>query len=243
MLYNVTHSLCDDGLASAWVMRSKYPKIQTIFDYHDGAWKKTQFKEGDFIYFTDISPLPKDSIDYIINKGADFFVYDHHETALQELKSFFELGGDRSIESKFNIKMGDCGAVLTWRNMFPNEKLPRILSYIDIADLWKWEKDSNALPICRYIRHNVNSNNVDSFQNLVDNIDFEKAIVDGKLLLEQVRKQMNKILFNKMLVDFDGTKLLVVNDSLYGSELGHELAIESPSKLGMTYYIMKDGIK
>ncbi len=235
-IYNVSHSFCDDGLASAWVIKQAFPKIETQFSLPNvHEWRDLDIKAGDLLYFTDFSPLPQHAIEFIINKGADFAVYDHHLTAQEKLNSCPDKS---SIEDKFHFDMAWCGAVVTWKKLFPDKELPELLKYIDIADLWKWDTDPDADDICAYIRFKLRSNDIESFDILAKNFDKNVAKEKGKLLKEHCKQQIDRILNHKYILNFDGTEIAATNDSTFPSELGHLLSEVSPSKIGIAFYML-----
>lgn len=238
MIYNITHGGgCNDGLASAWVVQryfSNMPnKPSVIFSTYNYEWKKNQFKSGDKIYFTDFSPKPDEAVN-LLNHGIEFVVFDHHATTMEELRNYED---KVFIEHNYNLNTSYCGAILTWKHFFPTEEVPLLLEYINIADMWQWEKKKDSKEVCMWIRNNLILNDINSFDNLFKNFDLKKAICEGSLLLKYRDKLVEELAYNKYEIDFHGIKVHAINDSLFSSELGHVLENSSPSGLGLTYYI------
>ncbi len=233
MIYLVSHSLCDDGTASAWVGKKKFTNAEIFFTSHNWEWKTSlNLKQYDKVYFIDICPLPEDILD-LIKKDVDFQVIDHHKTALDRIN---EAGIYELIKSKIVFDMNLCGTTLAWKTFFPNEKLPLLLKYIEIADLWHWDEEEDSKYVCEYIRYKLKANNIESFEKLMDEFNIDTAKKDGTILYKRLMRQVDRVCYNKSLLDFDGIKILAANDSVVVSEVGNELAQKSPSGLGMTYY-------
>jgi len=164
MKYNVSHSSCDDGLASAWIMKRAIPEIQTIFSTYNHEWKYTNFEAGDKVIFTDFSPEPEDAVE-LLNQGIDLKIIDHHATAKEKLDRFKDKD---SIKSYYHLNMRVCGSYLTWEFYFPNDNVPELLQYINIADMWEWDRREDSREVCAWVRHNLVMNDINSFQRLYD---------------------------------------------------------------------------
>ena len=232
-VYNITHGGCDDGLASAWVMKRAIPGIKTVFSTFNHEWKEYNFEAGDKVIFTDFCPDPSETVE-LLNKGVDVKIIDHHATAREKLDAFKDR---RSIEHCYHLDMNYCGSYLTWRFYFPNEERPEILKYINISDMWQWDKAEDSMEVCAWVRHNLTMNDTDSFQRLYETWNIPKAQEQGKLLVEQVKALVAKLATNRYELNFDGTLVHAINDSLFPSDLGHEFEKTSPSGIGVTYYI------
>ena len=232
-IYNCTHSQCDDGLASAWIMKRAYPKIETIFSTYSHEWKHHNFNSGDEIFFTDFSPEPEDAVE-LINQGVEFLVIDHHLTAQEKLNAFKD---KKSIQNHYRLNMEFCGAVLTWKHFFRNESMPELLEYINISDMWQWDERDDSREVCAWNRHNLVMNDIGSFQKLYETWSLTEAREKGALLVDQVNRLVTRLATPRYELNFDGTLVHAMNDSLFPSDLGHEFEKTSPSGIGVTYYV------
>jgi len=57
------------------------------------------------------------------------------------------------------------------------------------------------------------------------------------LLVDKVDSLVTRLATNRYEMDFDGTLVHAMNDSLFPSELGHRFEESSPSSIGITYYV------
>ncbi len=65
-----------------------------------------------------------------------YTVIDHHKTAAADVSLY---SADLRSQDKLVFDMAQSGAVLTFKYLFPDEKVPALLNYVQDRDLWKWE--------------------------------------------------------------------------------------------------------
>lgn len=159
----IHHSPCDDGFASAWIVRRKWP--DTIIK---GTNYGLPFPDiditGKHLLVADFSYKPEVLCE-LGNRAASIVILDHHKTADADLKDFKIgiCGGAKfaanDIEGIFcdfadlnrppivaRFDMGRSGAGLTWEFCFPDEPTPWLIQHIEDRDLWRM-----ALPDTRRV--------------------------------------------------------------------------------------------
>jgi uncharacterized protein len=150
----VYHFPCDDGFASAWIARKKWPDIRlTPTNYGlpfpekdiDGAPLDI---EGKNVLIADFSYKP-DELKRIGERATSVRILDHHKTAEADLREF--AGASLSVLRNFNggavqayFNMENSGAALTWEFCFPDDPMPIAIQLIEDRDLWRF-----ALPESR----------------------------------------------------------------------------------------------
>lgn len=160
----VYHFPCDDGFASAWIARRKWPDVVMAptnyglpFDV-DIAGKNVLMADFSFKY---------DELCAMSFKAKRIVILDHHKTAAADLERLPRFSG--GLESKsFDIAIHDCwtnnmpeivacfdmqrsGASLTWEFCFPDEPMPVFIQFIEDRDLWRFAlKETRAFSL--YLR-------------------------------------------------------------------------------------------
>ena len=86
--YNVSHKFCDDGSMSSAIVKMFQPENTIVMTGYNDGWKKTEYKSGDYILFTDFCPKPEDLWD-LYNQQIRFQVLDHHISSINNLFSDF----------------------------------------------------------------------------------------------------------------------------------------------------------
>lgn len=158
------HFPCDDGFASAWIARRKWP-IMTLAPTNYGLAFPDIDIGGKNILIADFSYKP-DVLADLVKRGAKSVVMlDHHKTAEMDLKDFtVGICGDAKfcaadVDGMFRdfseldrppiiarFDMQRSGASLTWEFCFPDEPMPWIIQHVEDRDLWRM-----ALPDTRKI--------------------------------------------------------------------------------------------
>lgn len=138
----IHHFPCDDGFASAWVARKRWPNIQCIGTNYGQPFPDVDVRLRD-ILIADFSYKP-DALREIIERGArSIVVLDHHKTAQADLADFVDgsdLTADRvderpTIVARFDMERS--GASLTWDFCFPGQPRPAFIAMIEDRDLWR----------------------------------------------------------------------------------------------------------
>lgn len=159
----IYHFPCDDGFASAWVARKKWPDIILAptnygLPFPDVDIRNKNVLIADFSYKSDV-------LSDMAARAKSIIIIDHHKTAATDLKDFaVEMCGsakfvasdiegmlrdfaelDRpAIAARFDMERS--GAALTWEFCFPGDDQPLLLKHIEDRDLWRM-----ALPDTRKI--------------------------------------------------------------------------------------------
>lgn len=242
--YAICHSPCHDGLASAWVAKQFDPTIEIFHSSRKHEWReKLAPKSGDMVYFIDICPEAKD-LENFQKRSVDFLVLDHHETDMLAITKY-DTKNKSDLLSLCKFDMKNAGCIVAWHHFFHDEPIPKMLEYIAIADMWGWRDDNDHAAI-QYIRTELEPDaSVEEFDALISSFDENAAIALGGMVYKRICKEVSYSAKHGHLMSFDGTEVLAVNTSLFHSEIGHELSLNSPSKIGViyTYSPANDGVK
>lgn len=164
----VYHFPCDDGFASAWIARKRWPDLIMAPANYGQAFPSVDFR-GKNVLIADFSYKPDAISELMMSYGVRSIVMlDHHKTAKEDLKDFAvmrytEFGAD-DIEGIFRdfaehgrppvaacFDMERSGASLTWRFCFPNSAMPEFVQFIEDRDLWRFRL-RNTRPFSLYLR-------------------------------------------------------------------------------------------
>lgn len=165
MNYCLFHKNCMDGFASAWVVWKKYQNDCNFIPVNYGEEPPLMNPVGnviivDFSYKREILQILKNRL---ATSNKNLLVIDHHATAEKEI-------GDLSYCLFDN---NHSGCVLTWKTLFPEDNVPRLLEYIEDRDLWKFNlRDSKV------INEGIQMCPKDE-AHLIENFIFFDAIVNG----------------------------------------------------------------
>jgi hypothetical protein len=165
----IYHFPCDDGFASAWVARKRWPDIVMAPTNYGQMFPDVDFR-GKNVLIADFSYKPDAISELMMSYGARSIVMlDHHKTAQDDLKDFqiIPLGaqftadaveallgaahalGRPPVIARFDMEHS--GAALTWEFCFPDEPVPVFIQFIEDRDLWHFRlKETRAFSL--YLR-------------------------------------------------------------------------------------------
>lgn len=160
----IYHFPCDDGFASAWVARRKWPDVALAGTNYGLPFPEVDIV-GKNVLIADFSFKP-DTLRELGEKAKSIVILDHHKTAKADLADFqsprsslpftyenanayFGNGIVRNVVACFDMAFS--GAMLTWDFCFPGERAPAMLRYIEDRDLWRFTyKETRAFSL--YLR-------------------------------------------------------------------------------------------
>lgn len=164
----IHHFPCDDGFASAWVARRKWPGIECIGTNYGLPFPPVDIT-GKNLLIADFSYKAAELED-LAAKAKSIVILDHHKTAETDLAAFkvdmcgsakfcaADVGGmlgdlvelDRPpIAARFDMQRS--GASLGWEFCFPDQPLPAFIAMIEDRDLWRM-KLPNTRAFSLYLR-------------------------------------------------------------------------------------------
>ena len=236
----ITHKNCLDGLVSAWIFK-KYctsDKKTMFFTTPRNEWENIGLPyiidhkhEIENVYFIDANPSVSAIHEFGINK-IKIKVLDHHQDEFNRL-----ISTKKSGEISIIFNQDECGATLAWQHFNPTLLIPKAIQYIRKNDICVYEKEEDKY-VCEYIKTNLPTNSgIDKVDVFLDNFDEQKALEEGRVLYLKVKAEVEASIRNTIMVDFDGINVVLANESVNPSLVGHELAKRSPSGLGMAYYV------
>ncbi len=112
-----------------------------------------------------------------------------------------------------------------------------MLKYVEIGDLWKWDKDKDARAVNEYIKTVCRRGSLEDYEKLLNTFDDKTAKEQGKLLWTRSQNEVNYLVTKAALLNFDGERVLSVNSQHAISELGHELAKLDSKGIGLVYHV------
>lgn len=137
----VYHFPCDDGFASAWIARRKWPDVVLIPTNYGLPFPDVDIS-GKNVLIVDFSYKRDELID-LAKRANSIVVLDHHKTAQFELAqegyslalSVLREANHRGWGAHFD--MNRSGAGLTWEFCFPGEPMPQLIKHVEDRDLWR----------------------------------------------------------------------------------------------------------
>lgn len=240
------HFPCDDGFASAWVARRRWPNIVMAPTNYGLMFPDVDYR-GKNLLIADFSYKPDAISELMMTFGARSIVMlDHHKTAEADLKEFkveicgtakftaADVGGmfcdmaelDRpQVIARFDMQRS--GAALTWEFCFPELPMPNLIAAIEDRDLWRF-----AMPATRAISLLLKSYPYDF--DVWDRLIAQGAISAAERGLEIERfydQKIAEIVPTAMLKDIGKWKGIPTAHAPYAfaSDLAHELLKAHPA--------------
>ncbi|MBY0310003.1 hypothetical protein K2Q16_02585 [Patescibacteria group bacterium] len=226
----IYHDQCKDGFGAAFAAWKKFGDTATYIPQKTQAPLPDGITEKE-LYVVDYSfDLPTLTRLRSVNKSM--VVIDHHATAQSAVTAF--------SENVFDLDHS--GAVLAWRYFHPNTPVPRLLTYVEDHDLWKF-----VLPYNREINAAVALEPV-SFERwdqlatlLEDDQEFRQCVTTGTTAAKVSDALVLELLTYRERVLFEGHEVYAVNIARpHRSIVGHHLAklnaAEGRIPLGIVYY-------
>lgn len=154
----IYHFPCDDGFASAWVARQRWPDIELWPCNYGQAFPMERLRDC-HVLVADFSFGPQVLAEMVTVHGAKSIVLlDHHKTAEADLAPFAvtTMNGEPFQVEQVDATLGDLaecqqlpilayfdmrrsGAVLTWQFANWGAPAPMMLRMIEDRDLWRFE--------------------------------------------------------------------------------------------------------
>jgi uncharacterized protein len=132
----IYHKDCTDGTGAAAVVLKKYPDALTYplghgYEAHELEPILSSAETGDRILFVDCAIGAKE----FLTKGFPVTVIDHHAGINAEFSAI----AHENKNLTYIFDNSKSGASLTWATLFPTEKEPELIKYIQDQDLWTWK--------------------------------------------------------------------------------------------------------
>jgi len=204
----IYHADCSDGFGAAW---SAWKRLGNRAEYH--ACKHGQPPpdvRGKTVAILDFS-FSNAVTKRMIEEAEGLIVIDHHRTAMIELHDI----------SNTHFDMNHSGARLAWDFFHPGHPPPKLISYIEDRDLWKWE-----LPYSKEFSaaFDMVPFTYEDFEKFEDDSVFDDAVKRGSYILAYSKTVVKKICEKASRRKLAGHDVLVVNATHWMSEIGARLS-------------------
>lgn len=240
----IHHFPCDDGFASAWVVRRKWPET-VITGTNYGLPLPDVDIVGKNLLIADFSYKPEALAD-VAALAKSVVILDHHKTAEADLRqskvecrAFRAADIDQMLSDVHflgrppiiaHFDMDRSGAALTWEFCFPDEPIPVMLQFIEDRDLWRFKlRETRAFSL--YLRSFPYD--FDVWTTIADRIYSDPNLVIGEALsIERFYDQkLAEMLPTAVLKSIGRWKDVPVAHAPYAfaSDLAHELLKAHPS--------------
>jgi len=208
--YVFYHKDCSDGFTAAWAFYKKFGLKDMVYQPLAHGDPLPKMEDGAAIYMADFS-LDRVAIEQLAQKHP-LLILDHHKTAQTALA-----GLSYAI---FDLQRS--GAMICWEHLFPHEKVPAVVRYVQDKDLWQWQlPDSKAVyAFISTVPYEFVA--WDQLAAALEN-DLSHAVQGGKLLLQSDELKIKEIVSHARLINFAGYTIPVVNCMVLHSEVGNRL--------------------
>jgi nanoRNase/pAp phosphatase (c-di-AMP/oligoRNAs hydrolase) len=209
----IYHKNCLDGFSSAWTAWKKFGNRAEYIPTVHQTPPPTGLKDKE-VYMLDFS-YSEPVMESIKKIAKRVTVIDHHVSQKDAIK----------ISDEYVYAVKNSGAVLSWNYFFPGKKMPKLFSYVEDKDIWKF-----ALSGTNELLAAVETVNFDfkAWSKLVSDFNDakkrKKYFDKGAAIIEFSNKNIDSIANNAEKVTLDGKKCLAVNSPIFVSEIGHILA-------------------
>ncbi len=215
----------EDGFAGAWVAWKKFKNKAQYIQVSYTNQTKANFK-GKTVYMIDFCYNDKKIMEEVLKNNKKVVVIDHHISQKEPAKI--------SSENIYDLKHSAC--ILAWKYFNPEKPAPKLLSYIEDMDLWKFKM--------KFTREIIASLDTYPLQFTVwDKLikDFQKASKiqkytnEGRAIVKYQDTLIEPLVKNGIKVRIDGHKAVAVNSPILHSEIGHYIWKNYPNTIGLIW--------
>ncbi|MEK7554462.1 MAG: DHHA1 domain-containing protein [Patescibacteria group bacterium] len=228
----IYHADCPDGMSGGWAAWKKFGNRADYIAAHHQAPLPKNLK-GRTIYIIDFS-FPVPVMEKVVREAARVIAIDHHRMA--------EPSANLADEKHFALNRS--GAVLAWHYFHPKKQVPLFLRYVEDVDLWKFSLPNTKVVsvLFELIPHEFKA--WDRFVTNFEHPHIRKRLIEkGKAMREYEEALMRRILTRAVRVTWHRKTCYAVNSSIFASELGHELALMSSSRIGVVWHQFSQGLR
>ncbi len=217
------HSKCADGFGAAyaaWTVlgdRALYLPVRHGDPLPDLP-PEARVAVVDFSY-------PRDVLVELHGRCQSLLVLDHHQSAQQDLEglAFARFDMDRS------------GARMAWEHFRPEHPIPRLLEYVEDADLWRWQ-----LPHSKAVSTALQSYPFDF--GVWGSLSVDALASEGQAMLRYRDQLIERCLTRVHFCEIGGHRVPAVNSCLFQSEVGDQLCLRHPdAPFAGVYYLNQKG--
>jgi oligoribonuclease NrnB/cAMP/cGMP phosphodiesterase (DHH superfamily) len=224
--YVIYHGGCVDGFSSAfsawYYLNKKFPERKIEY-FPAGFNQLPPDVTGKCVLICDFS-YKKQIMESMLKVAKKIVVIDHHITAKEELETLSEKNKIFCMEKS--------GAYLTWTYFFGEEKVPKLIQYVQDNDIWT-KKLPNTYEATAYIF--TVPQKFEEYEKLLDDKYFDSCIDQGKGMILQNSNYIDNNLkyVAPKFVEIDSKYYFVghINSTNLKSELGNKI---------MNYYKLID---
>ncbi len=225
----IYHGNCADGFSAAWCFWHRYGDS---IDYAAGVHQTPPPDvTGRDVYLVDFS-YQRAVVTEMLTSAKSITLIDHHKSALQDLAGLEGLKTFTDLERS--------GATLAWDYLFPDQKRPPLIDYVEDRDLWRFK-----LPDSREIQADMLSYeyNFATWDKLMaaDQTQLAKMAEAGAAIERKHHKDVAELVkVSQRRMAIGGYSVLVANvPYTLGSDAAHLLAQGEP--FAAYYWDSRDG--
>lgn len=222
----VYHDKCADGFTGAWVAHKKFGDTAQYIATEDRINPPSGLG-GKHVYFIDYC-YPQETMQEIAKNAKSLVILDHHKTGEAVVKSF-----DGSV---YDVEHS--GAYIAWKYFFPNEKVPKLVEYIEDGDLYKFTVTDSRTVLSYIYSLPYDFETFESIAQDLENGDGYQRIYSYGLILENLHtKEVASYIKKAEKVIFEGYTVYIVNaPHTVRNDVGHQLAMmQGPFSITFSY--------
>ena len=216
----VYHAACPDGFGSAWATRRAWAgEGEFIARGHYDRMRGNRVEDA-LVLFVDIAP-GLDELSELAEYAARIIVLDHHVTNQKNFDQEPELlAALRDEGHEIHFDMNHSGAILTWQYLFPGERAPDLLNYIEDQDIWNWQ-----LPKSAEVNAAISSypQDFDTWTALVER-DIDDLAREGESIVRTDVVEVERAIRNPATISLGDRRVEAINARTRRSAIGHALA-------------------
>jgi hypothetical protein len=217
------HAGCPDGFGAAYAAWKRFGNKSQYIPINHGDPIPTLPKDAD-VLMVDVA-YPRAKHFELLGMVKSVTVVDHHKSAMADI-------GDLP---NTHFDMEHSGAVLAWKHLH-GVGMPTLLLYIEDRDLWHF-----GLHNSREISAALSAYPM-KFE-LWDTFNVRDLAVEGVAVLRLKEQKVSEMCELAFWGKIAGHDVLVVNTTVFGSEVGNELCKAHPAMPFAAYFFEKQGLR
>jgi oligoribonuclease NrnB/cAMP/cGMP phosphodiesterase (DHH superfamily) len=238
IIYHAPH--CNDGFTAAWIVAKH---LEFNFELYPMAYGDSEaddlieflnYNTYTHIYIVDFS-IKLDYLALIVKlTKASIHILDHHKTAFEEygydMNKFSKKSELRTTYHKGQVKVllrnNLSGAGICWDYFFPLRRVPRLVSYVQDRDLWRFNLTHTR---SMHMFFNSREHSLIEWSILNDALakgsSHSAIVAEGYRLLRSYDTEIDRIVSQAVDCAIDGHRGMMVEcEGQYASDVGNELA-------------------